>query len=701
MIDYGQNGSGAPSFNGGGNYPPTDSALTRWINSMGGKWPSIIHMSTKQGNGSGGTTPWSSMQPMLDAAIAHGMMPLIEMGWWDFTNHAADFSFRPAAQASGTWDAYWTDHFTNIRNWGKPVAERYAWEPNLSGQFPWQFGPTGTLSVTFGGNTWTNTLADFLAGWQRVIGIRNSVYANVPKPWNHIAVWCPNNFLTSETITPAQMYPGDNYVDWLAFDSYVGKGSPQAGKSITQFWNTVGGGLKATYTELCNLHPSKPILVGETNFGGKWQSENKAVTSVTSDGAGHWNIVLSAAPTHAPAATQGFELYSFTPSSVNGQYTVNSWNSTTNTVQVNNSNAVPTITTMGQGIMVDRIARKAMIAQSRLDLPTMPRIKAILDFWTQYTDTSTSWAMDYDGQAGQFNNIDLAEFRSWFNEGRFLAGGQMATDVSGKFWIPFQDQAVTTPNERFLEVLKSIGGLKGGWPQWDPSGSTTLADVLGARPMTVTGSIGLGSASSSVPAEPSKTAGRSSGTAGNFASVASSADWSPNATTGEMTIVSAFQLPSAPTVTGQLFSKATFTGGNNYEYQTPMGATTWGFTMNQNNGGTFASLSVSYPASGFFGVWHFWVIRIRLGDTLPIVGRLDGVAQPASTGKTGAYTAGAAPLQVYQINNTGVTPANQPLMNLASAVILGVYDNFITDESADDLYSAWLAGPVISSLVAA
>src|SRR5436309_3083699 len=71
-----------------------------------------------------------------------------------------------------------------------------------------------------------------------------------------IATWVWSVNFVSPSFAPIdQLYPGDNYVDWISVDGY---------NRLANSWQDFSVLAAPTVTELTNIAPGKPIMVAET-----------------------------------------------------------------------------------------------------------------------------------------------------------------------------------------------------------------------------------------------------------------------------------------------------------------------------------------------------------------------------------------------------------------------------------------------------
>ncbi|CAN5590984.1 hypothetical protein BH24CHL9_BH24CHL9_07100 [soil metagenome] len=132
-----------------------------------------------------------------------GVTPLI---WWEPANPGKSgnpFYPRYANTTAGTHDRYIRRYARAARKFGKTVLLRYAPEPNGS-YHPWTEGK------------FDNTAETFIAAWRHIWEIfRQEGAANVKFVWSVSKETCQGG------CNPyAEFYPGDEYVDYMAFSSF-------------------------------------------------------------------------------------------------------------------------------------------------------------------------------------------------------------------------------------------------------------------------------------------------------------------------------------------------------------------------------------------------------------------------------------------------------------------------------------------------
>jgi beta-mannanase len=185
-----------------------------------------------------------------------GAIPLLT--WEPWAYNITDPNYRLSNIINGNFDAYITAWATAAKNWGHPFFLRFAHEMNGKTWYPWQEGLNG------------NTTGQYVLAWKHVVNIFRSVGAN-----NVNWVWCPNVSFTGST--PMQgLYPGDDYVDWVALDGYNRATS-------TSNWKTFQVVYTASFAELAVVAPAKNIMIAE--IGSSETGGNKAAWITDAIGA--------------------------------------------------------------------------------------------------------------------------------------------------------------------------------------------------------------------------------------------------------------------------------------------------------------------------------------------------------------------------------------------------------------------------------
>ncbi|MBI5592416.1 MAG: beta-mannanase [Deltaproteobacteria bacterium] len=198
----------------------------------------------------------------------YGAIPYIFWSPWDkpYAEDNIPDRFNLYNILSGMWDAYIDKWAEDARDFGKPLL--VAWGLEMNGtSFPW--------SVYFyggGQRDLTNQPSDYLGpkifkqAYRYVVdrvrakGARNiqwvfhvNNYAYQSGDWNRFAVY----------------YPGSDYVDWLGMSVY--------GKLDNEMdWISFYDGCSLAYQEICQVDPSKPLMVAEWGVGEYPAAGNKA-----------------------------------------------------------------------------------------------------------------------------------------------------------------------------------------------------------------------------------------------------------------------------------------------------------------------------------------------------------------------------------------------------------------------------------------
>lgn len=188
---------------------------------------------------------WNTSFPSTDCDTANSYdgVPMLTWEPWLNTTNTLD------AISNGSYESYVTTFAQAAKNWGKLVYLRFGHEMN-GNWYPWDGNHNGGSAGP----------AKYIAAWKRIHNIFASVGATNVK-----FVWCPNHqSYPNESWNEAiDYYPGNNYVDWIAFDGYN--------------W---GDGNRKTFDEIFSVIYStfesygKPLMIGE--FSSTEDGGNKA-----------------------------------------------------------------------------------------------------------------------------------------------------------------------------------------------------------------------------------------------------------------------------------------------------------------------------------------------------------------------------------------------------------------------------------------
>src|SRR5437667_1277660 len=174
-----------------------------------------------------GYTQWDSRVrdfnvPWFDQIRAHGSIPMLT--WEPWVSLQTIYS--------GKYDTYIAKWAQDSKTWGHPYFLRFAHEMN-GDWYPWSERVNDSSP------------GDYVKAWKHVHDIFT---AN--ETTNVTWVWCPNSEDTDSTPL-ADLYPGDDYVDWTCMDGYNFGGS-----TFSQVFSQ-------TYYDLLQLASTKPIMIGE------------------------------------------------------------------------------------------------------------------------------------------------------------------------------------------------------------------------------------------------------------------------------------------------------------------------------------------------------------------------------------------------------------------------------------------------------
>lgn len=108
-----------------------------------------------------------------------------------------------AGIADGDWDEYFTRWATAAKEFGHPIALRFAQEMN-GNWYSWSDGRFG------------NAPGDYVRAWTHLHDLMEGLGAH-----NLIWVWSVNRIDNLPDKTIARVYPGDDYVDWIGVSGYL------------------------------------------------------------------------------------------------------------------------------------------------------------------------------------------------------------------------------------------------------------------------------------------------------------------------------------------------------------------------------------------------------------------------------------------------------------------------------------------------
>jgi hypothetical protein len=219
---------------------PWNMADLDTFEAVAGKRVSILHFGYSwYQNGKSNAFPAG----VMDQIRARGSIPMVNWGSWHLGDGTDQPEFRLSTIAAGAYDEFVTGWARSAKAWGHPFFLKFDHEMNGWWSFPW--------SVQLNGNR----PQDYIDAWRRVHDIFEREGAN-----NVTWVWCPN--ILSARATPlAQVYPGDEYVDWTCLHGYNFGGTNW--RTFTEVYRGYPGNPYDSYAEILELAPSKPIMLGE------------------------------------------------------------------------------------------------------------------------------------------------------------------------------------------------------------------------------------------------------------------------------------------------------------------------------------------------------------------------------------------------------------------------------------------------------
>lgn len=175
---------------------------------------------------------------VMSAVADRDATPMITWEPWDPSRGVEQPEFSLAAIGRGDHDDYIRRSARDAAAWGAPFYLRFGHEMNGT-WYPWGRDVNG------------NTPEEFASVWQRIVGIFWDEGAS-----NAIWVWSPNvNYLDRYPFR--DLYPGDDWVDWVGLDGYNwGDASDSGWQSFAE----VFGESYETVTDLTD----KPVMITET-----------------------------------------------------------------------------------------------------------------------------------------------------------------------------------------------------------------------------------------------------------------------------------------------------------------------------------------------------------------------------------------------------------------------------------------------------
>ena len=234
-----------------GNQPPWDMGALSQFEGMAGKPLSLVHFMAPFAQCSSSDCSYYDFPTKeMEGIRQHGSIPFFSWSSQSIPSSLDEPNFQLSDVISGAHDAYIREWATEAKEWGHPFFLRFNWEMN-GNWFPWSEGVNG------------NQAGEYVAAWRHVHDIFTAVGAT-----NATWVWCPNVDPEGKMQNLAQLYPGDDYVDWTGLDGYNWGTNP----AKPDRWRTFDQLYDSTYDKIVDtIAPAKPMVIGEvgsTEYGG-------------------------------------------------------------------------------------------------------------------------------------------------------------------------------------------------------------------------------------------------------------------------------------------------------------------------------------------------------------------------------------------------------------------------------------------------
>lgn len=179
----------------------------------------------------------------FDRITNRGMLPVLAWEPWNFRAESKQDrqrgnqpEYRLSKITGGAYDDYVKAWAAGVKSLGYPVAIRFAHEMN-GYWYPWCESANG------------NRKGDYVAAWRHVHDLFEAAGAR-----NVIWVWSPN--VAYDGSTPLQqLYPGDDYVDWVGLSGYYGTGGLEEYQTFDQIY-------RKTLTAVAAI-TKRPVVVTE------------------------------------------------------------------------------------------------------------------------------------------------------------------------------------------------------------------------------------------------------------------------------------------------------------------------------------------------------------------------------------------------------------------------------------------------------
>jgi mannan endo-1,4-beta-mannosidase len=184
--------------------------------------------------------PSSDLIISLNDISDNGWVPMISSNPSFFDDCPKTYESLYKTIASGECDEFLKSIAKNLRSYQKPILLRFAWEMNLPDMY-WSIPKVNS------------TPEEFTEAWRHFHSVIKDEKADNVK-------WVLSfNTSSSKTIPYADLYPGHEYVDWVAIDGY-NWGDTQDWSG----WTSFNGVFRNSYNELIAVSP-KPVMLSEVN----------------------------------------------------------------------------------------------------------------------------------------------------------------------------------------------------------------------------------------------------------------------------------------------------------------------------------------------------------------------------------------------------------------------------------------------------
>lgn len=171
----------------------------------------------------------------------NGWMPMLNANPYYFSECVVKEEPIYTSIAQGHCDAFLHKAGKNLSTVNEPFYLLFAWEMNNK-DVEWSIPYT------------RSSPADFIAAWRRI----HTIFKE-EKATNIVWVFCPNVPDVSDALY-RDLYPGDEYVDWVCLDGY-NWGTAKSWSTWTKFSDV----FRSSYKTLVGIAPEKPMLIAEVN----------------------------------------------------------------------------------------------------------------------------------------------------------------------------------------------------------------------------------------------------------------------------------------------------------------------------------------------------------------------------------------------------------------------------------------------------